>query len=268
MTEKPKRKGGPPPKGIENRKHSGTLCTATRRDGSPCTNFAVSGATVCRMHGGSAPQVRRAAQVRILMASDLAAAKLIEMMQSLKVADNIKLAAARDLLDRANLAGTQNVEIGVTKRTYEDVLDEMLVEVPEGMDDDPDIIVSTRHEVIVDAEVVEDEPPIRTRHDRAAFAEVERSKRTQRQRTRPAASADRRDREADERAALAEVADQPKGDVTRGREAYLRALDDGASQSDAKRAGERAAMGETSREGRARVTEATFSAPAPRKRRR
>lgn len=267
MTDKtPKRKGGPPPKGIENRKHSGTLCTATRRDGSPCTNFARQASTVCRMHGGSAPQVRRAAQVRILMASDLAAAKLIEMMQSPKVADNIKLAAARDLLDRANLAGTQNVEIGVTKRTYEDVLDEMLVEVPEDMDDDESAL-APRREVVIDAEVIEDEPPVRTRHDRAAFAEVDRNKRSQRQRT-PAASADRREREAEERASLAEVADQPKGDVTRGREAYLRALDDGASQADARRAGERAAMGETSREGRARVTEADFSAPAPRKRRR
>lgn len=125
-----------------------------------------------------------------------------------------------------------------------------------------------RVEMVIDAEVVEDEPPVRTRHDRAAFAEVERSKRTWRQRTRPAASADRRDREAEERASLAEVSDQPKGDVTRGREAYLRALDDGASQSEAERAGERRAMGETSREDRARVTEATFSAPAPRKRRR
>lgn len=253
-------------KGLD-RKDSGTVCTARRRNGEPCLNYAIKGATVCRMHGGSAPQVRAAAQTRILMASDLAAKQLVSLMQSPKVADNIKLAAAKDLLDRANVSGTQNVEIGVTKRTYEDVLDEMLVEVPEDVDDDEPSI-ALRREVVIDAELVEDEPPVRTRHDRAAFAEVERSKRTQRQRTRPAASTDRRDREAEERASLAEVTDQPKGDVTRGREAYLRALDDGASQADARRAGERAAMGETSREGRARVTEATFSAPAPRKRRR
>lgn len=200
------------------------------------------------------------------MASDLAAAKLIEMMQSPNVADNLKLAAARDLLDRANLAGTQNLEIGVTKRTYEDVLDEMLVEVPEDVEDDDDLTVAPRREVVVSAEVIEDEPPVRTRHDRAAFVEVERGKRTQRQ--RPAASANRREREAEERASLAEVAAHPKGDVTRGREAYLRALDDGASPAEAKRAAERAAMGGTPRDGGARVTEATFSAPTPQKRRR
>lgn len=252
-------------KGLD-RKDSGTVCTARRRNGEQCLNYAIKGATVCRMHGGSAPQVRAAAQTRILMASDLAAKQLVTLMQSPKVADNIKLAAAKDLLDRANVSGTQNVEIGVTKRSYEDVLDEMLVEIPDDEDDGQHPPTARRDE-IVDAELVEDEPPVRNRHDRAAFADVERG-RAQRTRIQPAASAHRGEREADERAALAAVAERAMGDVTRGREAYLTALDDGASQADAKRAGERAAMGAEAPKGRARVTEADFSATGHRKRRR
>lgn len=39
-------------------------CTARKRSGDQCRAFAVKGATVCRMHGGAAPQVRSAAKVR------------------------------------------------------------------------------------------------------------------------------------------------------------------------------------------------------------
>lgn len=39
-------------------------CTARKSNGEPCKNWAVKGATVCRNHGGSAPQVRAAAARR------------------------------------------------------------------------------------------------------------------------------------------------------------------------------------------------------------
>jgi hypothetical protein len=39
-------------------------CTAHNRAGKRCGNFVVEGATVCRMHGGAAPQVKRAAHAR------------------------------------------------------------------------------------------------------------------------------------------------------------------------------------------------------------
>lgn len=171
-----KRRGAPPPKGRDARMHSGTVCTATRRDGSQCTNFAINGATVCRMHGGSAPQVRRAAQVRILMASDLAAKKMVELMSNPKVDDRVKLAAAKDLLDRANLAGTQNIEVGVTKRTFEDFIGDAIIDVEEDEDgDDYEPLPAIPDVVIEDADVVDDEPPL-NRHDRAMLAEVERNR--------------------------------------------------------------------------------------------
>lgn len=40
-------------------------CTGRRRDGSRCGNAPVRGALVCRMHGGSAPQVRAKAAQRL-----------------------------------------------------------------------------------------------------------------------------------------------------------------------------------------------------------
>jgi len=40
-------------------------CKATRRDGTPCGAYAIRGGTVCRMHGGAAPQVKEAAARRL-----------------------------------------------------------------------------------------------------------------------------------------------------------------------------------------------------------
>lgn len=42
-----------------------TQCTAHARSGNPCRQPAVAGATVCRFHGGGAPQVRAAAARRL-----------------------------------------------------------------------------------------------------------------------------------------------------------------------------------------------------------
>lgn len=135
-------------KGMD-RMESGTVCTARRRNGEPCLNYAIRGAKVCRLHGGSAPQVRAAAQVRILMASDLAAKKLVDLMQSPTVDDRVKLSAAKDLLDRANLAGTQNVEIGVTKRDFSDVTADVVMDLDMDEEDDPNVVVA---EIVPDDE--------------------------------------------------------------------------------------------------------------------
>ena len=42
-------------------------CRATRRDGQPCGNYAITGGYVCRMHGGGAPAVKAKARVRFIV---------------------------------------------------------------------------------------------------------------------------------------------------------------------------------------------------------
>ncbi len=120
MTLEPKkRRGAAPPTGREDRANSGTLCTATRRDGEQCTNFARIGMNVCRKHGGSAPQVIRKAQVRLLMASDRLMAQLLLIAEDKSEPTPVRLAAIRDALDRAGLGAKQQIEIEAKVETWE-----------------------------------------------------------------------------------------------------------------------------------------------------
>jgi len=82
-----------------------TVCTAKAKStGKRCRNPTVPGATVCRIHGGSAPQVRAAAARRILEA--LVGPALVEMRRLIDentiatVPDSVRFAAVRDILDR------------------------------------------------------------------------------------------------------------------------------------------------------------------------
>lgn len=74
-------------------------CTAHSRSGARCKKQPVLGATVCRMHGGAAPQVQASAQARILAIQFPAIAKLAQLVEQ---ADYPSTAyqAVRDVLDR------------------------------------------------------------------------------------------------------------------------------------------------------------------------
>lgn len=95
------------------------LCTAHTSSGKRCRAPAMSGQQVCRIHGGSTPQARASAKLRLLAQVDPALEKLAyEMEHAEKSADRIR--AADSILDRAGY-GRQ------AKVTYDDAK-ELLIE--------------------------------------------------------------------------------------------------------------------------------------------
>ena len=103
-----------PAKG-EELEHTSASCTAKTRDGDLCKNPPMVGSTTCRMHGSATKAARAKAQERIAEAADSAAGTLIGFMNSKKVPYNIRLAAAKDLLDRANIGTTKEVQVELRK---------------------------------------------------------------------------------------------------------------------------------------------------------
>lgn len=89
-------------------------CTAhSSQTGQPCRNNAIEGATVCRMHGGSAPQVRQKARQRLLEAVDPLMAELIRLALHGE-SESVRVAATKDALDRAGLNPKMLIESEVT----------------------------------------------------------------------------------------------------------------------------------------------------------
>jgi hypothetical protein len=78
-------------------------CTAHRRDGLRCKGAPIRGATVCRLHGGSAPQVRDAARKRLLAAADPVAARLIEIALNVGTESQHAISAIVQVLNRAGI---------------------------------------------------------------------------------------------------------------------------------------------------------------------
>ena len=71
------------------------------RTGKPCQRPALKGMTVCRTHGGAAPQTIAAAKLRLLEMRDPAMAVLMrEMKRETDTPNQVALNAAKDVLDR------------------------------------------------------------------------------------------------------------------------------------------------------------------------
>jgi len=97
-------------------------CTARKRNGEPCKAMAARGANVCRVHGGSAPQVKKAARRRLDNAADALTARLLGFALDNGVPDAIALAAIRDALDRAGMSAKTAVEVEVSAKPWEQVM--------------------------------------------------------------------------------------------------------------------------------------------------
>jgi hypothetical protein len=80
------------------------------------------------MHGGAAPQVRRKAQERLALASDIVVVKLLALAFDSKTPDAVKLAAMKDVLDRAQVSGKTTIEVEVP--AWQQLLDGIVATLP------------------------------------------------------------------------------------------------------------------------------------------
>jgi hypothetical protein len=97
-------------------------CTARKKTGEKCRKWAIKGGTVCTHHGGRAPQTKAKARQRIAEAADPMAVLLIKIAMDEKAPYAVRLAAVRDVLDRAGLGAKQAVEVGLELQPWEELM--------------------------------------------------------------------------------------------------------------------------------------------------
>lgn len=84
-------------------------CTAHKQNGQACKAPAIRGANVCRVHGGSAPQVKAAARRRLLELIDPALVRLGEALDSDD--ERIRIQAIREVLSRTGIDEPIQIEV-------------------------------------------------------------------------------------------------------------------------------------------------------------
>lgn len=110
------------------------LCSARRKNGTPCKRPPVAGANVCRAHGGAAPQVKRKAQERLLEGVPKMLRMLRQLASDETVPPAVRLAAIRDWLDRAGI--DRKIEVDISSSSFEQLVLGAIVSLEE---DDRDV---------------------------------------------------------------------------------------------------------------------------------
>jgi hypothetical protein len=106
-----------------------TRCTATsRRSGERCRNRPRIGTNVCRMHGGSAPQVQRSARQRLAAMVDPALDALVDVLESRQAFPADRVRAAVAILDRTGYHGRVGIDVEDAAAELEAVLAELAAE--------------------------------------------------------------------------------------------------------------------------------------------
>lgn len=82
----------------------------------PCGRTAIAGGTVCRYHGGAAPQVQKAAAVRLAALTDPAIGVLEAFLGPRKkgdvpIEDDLAFRVAKDVLDRNGFKAVQRIKV-------------------------------------------------------------------------------------------------------------------------------------------------------------
>ena len=88
-------------------------CKAHKKTGVQCGNDAIKGGTVCHKHGGSAPQVKKAAALRLAELVDPAIGVIARYLKNPTsgVKDETKLRAALAVLDRTGYHAGQEIHL-------------------------------------------------------------------------------------------------------------------------------------------------------------
>ena len=132
-----------------------TRCRATsKHTGNRCCRAVKFGALTCRKHGGAAPQTQRRARERVLFAAEDAISVIAAMMNDDAIPPAVRLAAARDMADRADTGAASKVEL--TVKPWKQIIGGILVDTPtvaDQLSDDPTFdetaAVSYEGEIIV-----------------------------------------------------------------------------------------------------------------------
>ena len=89
-------------------------CTAkSKTSGTRCAQPPIPGGTVCRFHGGAAPQVKMAALARLEHYKDRAVERLCELAEQSNY-PSTALGAVKDVLDRTMGKPTEKVDVNVS----------------------------------------------------------------------------------------------------------------------------------------------------------
>jgi hypothetical protein len=91
-------------------------CKATNRQGKRCGKYAIPGGTVCRMHGGAAPQVKNKAEER-LRALEMPAIDRMAKLINQDEFPSVAYQASKDVLDRLRGRATEFIDAKVTNLT-------------------------------------------------------------------------------------------------------------------------------------------------------
>ena len=148
-------------------------CTArSKRTGQRCRRASMLGGNVCRAHGGAAPQTKAKAQRRLQQAADALVQRRRGRALPGEGADHLALAAIRDALDRAGLSAKTAVEVEVALKPWEQIADDAFTTIESGSlaayraargGQPPPALAdtawaATEEDLIVEAEVIGDEP--------------------------------------------------------------------------------------------------------------
>lgn len=111
------------------------------REGERCGRWSIAGATVCIVHGGRLPNVREAAaqrvetaKMRLIADSDKAIDTLFELIAP-GTQDNVRLGAAKEILDRAGIKGGADMTVEVNHNvSYAEEIEKRLASIRERLE--------------------------------------------------------------------------------------------------------------------------------------